>query len=100
MPLQILALEQLLSLQRAASSALSAVRAAAAGSAGSSVETKGEWSQSPFRSLMLALLAGPPALRGSSTERVELEADVRETFAENHLECFDDVRYCVCREVR
>ncbi|KAN0065436.1 Maturation and nuclear export of 40S ribosomal subunits interacting protein [Thecaphora frezii] len=117
-------LELLMELQVAASSSLSRLNAAAAAAAmvgnpsaaaagpssnaGAKSQMPAQWSLSPWRALMASLVAGPPTLSKlgngeSESKRTVVRdegvaADVREKFAENGMQEYDDVRFAVLRE--
>ena len=86
-----------MNLQRDASSSLSTLPSTASEAA----SVGGKWSGSPFKGLMLAILAGPPDAADPERRRTEATyEDVRSTFAETYMEAYDDVRFATCREIR
>ncbi|CBQ71064.1 conserved hypothetical protein [Sporisorium reilianum SRZ2] len=122
--LRLEALQMLMELQTSASSSLTRISAAAvaakaqAKAASSSKNDASEpiqsnlaqWSQSPWRALCLALIAGPPSLlklgtgdAGTRYQVVRVESgvpeDVRDKFVQSGLEEYDDVRFATLREI-
>ena len=123
--LRLEALQMLVELQTSASSSLTRINAAAAASKAQAKaastskkndaaehiqSTQGFWSQSPWRALCLALIAGPPSLAklghgdaGTRYQVVRVESgvpeDVREKFVQSGLEEYDDVRFATVREI-
>lgn len=88
---RLLALHSLMALQRDASSALSAIPSSSTNS-----KLRGQWSRTPWNSLMMALLYGPPA-RGSGVRQHSVSADIASEFTDKYLQEYDDVRYAFCK---
>lgn len=122
--LRLAVLQMLVELQTSASSSLTRISAAAAAakaqakSASSSKTTateplnttQGLWSSSPWRALILVLIAGPPSLNKlghgeAGTRHTVLRvgsgvpSDVTAKFVESGLEEYDDVRFATLREI-
>ena len=120
--IRITSLELLFELQVAASSSLSRILAATKqqnNRAGSSAthETNADsqdakqayWSLSPWRAIVLALIAGPPTLQhfgsGESGPKKHVQrqevvpGDVRQKAADSGFQEYDDVRYAILREI-
>lgn len=79
-----------------------------------SPQVQAQWSPTPFRALVLALLSGPPTLDSVFIEDEELarpsiernyQVDIiskefKQMFADEWMEKYDDVRFALCREMR
>ncbi|PWN52823.1 CBF-domain-containing protein [Violaceomyces palustris] len=106
-------LDLLFNLQISASSSLTRITEAldlASGEKRPDSPVMGKWSASPWRAIVLSLVAGPPSLEhlggceDYSREKVlrrqeTVSQEVRQRFAEKGIEEYDDVRYAFLREL-